>query len=188
MLDSYMVRPFLVPSHLRVPCAKWDPNLYFLNMVAHASTIGVHQGVLAKIRAETLHPDALKASERTCVEAAIEIASIMRTICHVDLSAVSVLINMIAFYFLSKVVSVQVNPFTSFCLYVAATALARTKSIELDEHQKNSLSFLLTAMNYLEVVSPLTRSFKKDLQEEFPDLTAKFSNHSVVSGVRAVVP
>jgi hypothetical protein len=69
---------------------------------------------------------------------------------------------------------------------VAATALARTKTIELDEHQKNSLQFLLTAMNYIEEVNPLTTAFKRDLETEFPDLTASFSGLSVGSGIGKV--
>lgn len=80
----------------------------------------------------------------------------------------------------------QINPFTSFCLYVAATALARTKRIELDEHQKNSLQFLLIAMNYLEEVNPLTTTFIRDLETEFPDLTASFSGLHVGGGIEKV--
>lgn len=92
-LDSNLIRPFIIPSHLRVPSLKWDPNLYFLNMVAHASTIGVHQHAVAKAGVDSLLPDALRDSERVRVESAIEIASIMRASCHVDLSAVSLFIN-----------------------------------------------------------------------------------------------
>ena len=64
-------------------------------------------------------------------------------------------------------------------MYVAATALARAKTIQLDENQKNSLQFLLTAMNYLEEVNPLTTAFIRDLETEFPDLTASFSGLNV---------
>jgi hypothetical protein len=88
ILDSNLIRPFVIPSHLRLPSLKWDPNLYFLNMVAYASTIGVHHHAVAKAGADSLHPDTLRDSERVCVESAIEIASIMRASCHVDLSAV----------------------------------------------------------------------------------------------------
>jgi hypothetical protein len=57
--------------------------------------------------------------------------------------------------------------------------LARTKTIQLDENQKNSLQFLLTAMSYLEEVNPLTSAFIRDLEEEFPELTAGFSGLNV---------
>jgi hypothetical protein len=86
---STLIRPFWIPDHLRVPSSKWDPNLYFLNMIAHSSTIRVHQEALAKIGIESLHPDALIDTERVQLESAIEIAGIMRASCHVDLSAVS---------------------------------------------------------------------------------------------------
>ena len=88
-LDSNLVRPVLLPSHLRLPALKWDPNLCFLNMIAHVSTIGLHQQALAKVGPGSLHPDALRESERIRVESAIEVASIMRASCHVDLAAVS---------------------------------------------------------------------------------------------------
>jgi hypothetical protein len=87
LLDRTFTRPFSVPDHLRVPSSKWNPNLYFLNMVAHTSTIGVYGVALAKTGGESFHRDALKESERVCIESAIEIASIMRASCHVDLTA-----------------------------------------------------------------------------------------------------
>lgn len=87
-LDSTFTRPILIPKHLRVPSLKWDPNLYFLNMIAHTSTIRFHQEALAKTGVESLHPDALIDIERVQLESAIEIAGIMRASCHVDLSAV----------------------------------------------------------------------------------------------------
>ena len=87
-LDSNLVRPLVVPDHLRVPSMKWDPNLYFLNMVANTVTIRVHQEALAKVGAKSLHPDTLRGSERIRLESALEIASIMRASCHVDLAAV----------------------------------------------------------------------------------------------------
>ena len=186
-LQNTLIPPFWIPEHLRVPSSKWDPNLYFLNMIAHSYTIRAHQQVLAKIGIESLHPDALMDTERVQLESAIEIAAIMRASCHVDLSAVSPS----SFPAYSDTNVDKINPFTSFCLYVAATALARTKTIQLDENQKNSLQFLLTAMNYLEEVNPLTTAFIRDLESEFPDLTASFSGLNVSScseNVRMVFP
>lgn len=87
-LDRNLVRPLVVPDHLRIPSMKWDPNLYYLNMVANVITIRIHQEALAKVGVKNLHPDALRESERICLESALEIASIMRSSCHVDLSAV----------------------------------------------------------------------------------------------------
>ena len=92
-LESRLMRPFVLPSHLKLPAPHWDPNLYFLNMVAHASTIAVHQQALARTAVESLDPEILKESENIRVRSAIEIASIMRAICHVDLAAVSFFIS-----------------------------------------------------------------------------------------------
>lgn len=90
LLDSDLIRPFVTPTHLRLPSLKWDPNLFYLNMVAHAATIGVHQYAVAKAGPSSLRPDVLRDSERVCVNSAIEIASIMRASCHVDLYAVRI--------------------------------------------------------------------------------------------------
>lgn len=41
-------------------------------------------------------------------------------------------------------------------------------------------------MNYIEEVNPLTTAFKRDLETEFPDLTASFSGLDVGNGVEKV--
>lgn len=52
------------------------------------------------------------------------------------------------------------NPFISFCLYVAARVFVQyLKSRPSDEQVRASLQFLLTAMGHLKKMNPLTESF-----------------------------
>lgn len=52
------------------------------------------------------------------------------------------------------------NPFISFCLYVAARVFVQyLKSRPRDEQVRASLQFLLTAMGHLKKKNPLTESF-----------------------------
>ena len=97
-VDNALLRPISIPEHLRVPSSKWNPNLYFLNMIAHSSIIRVRQEALAKISVDSLQPEFLKECETVCLESAIEIAGIMRASCHIDLSAVSVSCTSICYH------------------------------------------------------------------------------------------
>ena len=52
------------------------------------------------------------------------------------------------------------NPFLSFCLYVAARVFVQyLKSKPTDESVRSSLEFLLKAMGHLKKLNPLTESF-----------------------------
>jgi hypothetical protein len=52
------------------------------------------------------------------------------------------------------------NPFISFCLYVAARVFVQyLKSRPGDEQVRASLQFLLTAMGHMKKKNPLTESF-----------------------------
>ena len=52
------------------------------------------------------------------------------------------------------------NPFLSFCLYVAARVFVQyLKSRPNDEQVRASLQFLLTAMGHIKKKNPLTESF-----------------------------
>ena len=56
--------------------------------------------------------------------------------------------------------SPQMNPFISFCLYVAARVFVQyLKSRPGDEQVHASLQFLLTAMGHMKKKNPLTESF-----------------------------
>lgn len=56
------------------------------------------------------------------------------------------------------------NPFISFCLYVAARVFIQyLKSRPTDEQVRASLQFLLTAMGHMKKMNPLTESFLTQL-------------------------
>jgi hypothetical protein len=59
------------------------------------------------------------------------------------------------------------NPFISFCLYVAARVFVQyLKSRPTDDQGKSSLQFLLTAMETLKRKNPLTSSFLVQLEAD----------------------
>lgn len=65
----------------------------------------------------------------------------------------------------------QVNPFTSFCLYVAARVFVQYLKSRPDDSQiVDSLRFLLSAMGALKRRNPLTESFLVQLDVDLEAL------------------
>ncbi|KAK5159624.1 hypothetical protein LTR04_004999 [Oleoguttula sp. CCFEE 6159] len=129
-----------LPDHLRLPHGVSDPNIVFLNMNIHTSTICLHQAAIFKADRNRLPSRISADSKIRCITAASEIQSIMRTIGHQDLAAM--------------------NPFISFCLYVAARVFVQYMKLRpKDEQIKAQLHFLLSAMHALKRKNPLTESF-----------------------------
>jgi hypothetical protein len=88
-LDGTLLNMFLfLPRHLKLPLALPTSNIVFLNMCLHAATICLHQ--VAIFKAEKYGMQILEESQRRCMTAAREIASIMRSIVHLDLASVSI--------------------------------------------------------------------------------------------------
>ncbi|KAG9186521.1 hypothetical protein G6011_09629 [Alternaria panax] len=129
-----------LPDHLRLPSGLIDPNVVFTNMCIHTSAICLHQAAIFKADKYRLPATVSNESKIRCVTAAAEIASIMRMVSHMDLGAM--------------------NPFISFCVYVAARVFVQyLKTRPKDEQMKSSLQFLLQAMEALRRKNPLTESF-----------------------------
>ncbi|KAL1607786.1 hypothetical protein SLS60_002722 [Paraconiothyrium brasiliense] len=129
-----------LPDHLRLPSGSADPNTVFMHMCIHTSTICLHQAAIFKADKYRLPMNVSNESKIRCVTAAAEIASIMRMISHLDLAAM--------------------NPFISFCVYVAARVFVQyLKTRPKDQQMHASLQFLLTAMQALRRKNPLTESF-----------------------------
>lgn len=78
-----------LPDHLRLPNGLGDPNAVFASMCLHTSAICLHQAAIFKADKYHLPVSVGNESKIRCVTAAAEIASIMRMISHMDLSAVS---------------------------------------------------------------------------------------------------
>jgi hypothetical protein len=76
---------------LRLPMGLQEPNAVFLNMCIHTSAICLHQAAIFKADRYRLPITVSNESKIRCVTAAAEIASIMKLISHMDLSAVSIL-------------------------------------------------------------------------------------------------
>ncbi|KAI7549411.1 hypothetical protein KC343_g16189 [Hortaea werneckii] len=129
-----------LPDRLRLPMGISDPNVIFTNMNIHTSTICLHQAAIFKAEKNRMHARVSQESKIRCITAASEIASIMRQISHIDVSLM--------------------NPFMSFCLYVAARVFVQYLKPRPDDVQvRSSLQFLLQAMNAIKRKNPLTESF-----------------------------
>ncbi|KAL3961699.1 hypothetical protein ACCO45_003222 [Purpureocillium lilacinum] len=148
-MDNILLNTSLcLPAHLKLPGGLNNPNVVFTNMSIHTSTICLHQAAIFKAEKNKLAASVSSESKVRCITAANEIASIMRTISHMDLSAM--------------------NPFISFCLYVAARVFVQyLKSRPDDAQTADSLRFLLSAMNALKRRNPLTESFLVQLDVDF---------------------
>lgn len=89
-MDSILLNTALaLPDSLRLPVGLNNPNIIFLNMNIHTSTICLHQAAIFKADKNRMPARVSAESKVRCITAAAEIASIMRQISHVDLSAVS---------------------------------------------------------------------------------------------------
>lgn len=78
-----------LPEALRLPSGLNNPNVVFLNMNIHTSTICLHQAAIFKADKNRMPSRISAESKIRCITAAAEIASIMRQISHLDLAMVS---------------------------------------------------------------------------------------------------
>ncbi|KAI0159542.1 fungal-specific transcription factor [Xylariaceae sp. FL1272] len=151
-MDNILLNTSLcLPNQLKLPSGIGNPNVVFTNMNIHTSTICLHQAAIFKADRNRLPPTVSAESKVRCITAANEIASIMRMVSHLDLAAM--------------------NPFISFCLYVAARVFVQyLKSRPEDSQTADSLRFLLAAMNALKRKNPLTESFLVQLDVDLEAL------------------
>jgi len=88
-MDNILLNTSLsLPSHLKLPNGLSNPNIVFTNMNIHTSTICLHQAAIYKADKNHLPASISAESKVRCITAANEIASVMRMISHMDLSAV----------------------------------------------------------------------------------------------------
>lgn len=90
-MDNILLNTALsLPDSLRLPSGLNDANIVFFNMCIHTSTICLHQAAIFKADKNRMPARIAAESKVRCITAAAEIASIMRQISHLDLSAVSI--------------------------------------------------------------------------------------------------
>ena len=156
-LDTTLLNIALsLPDHLRMPSGINDQNAIFTNLCIHTSTICLHQAAIFKADTHKLPSNVSAECKIRCITAAAEIASVMRMISHTDMTTVSRDRNRAK---IAKLTFLQANPFSSFCLYVAARVFVQyLKSRPTDNNVKSSLHFLLTAMQALRRKNLLTES------------------------------
>jgi hypothetical protein len=135
-----------------------DVNVIFANMSIHTSTICLHQAAIFKAEKNKMPNQITIESKRRCLVAANQISSIMKMISHVDLTSVS--LNLALFPRNRTNRFLQLNPFISFCLYIAARVFVQyLKSRPEDSSVHSSLQFLVSALNAMKNKNPLTESF-----------------------------
>ncbi|KAF7118203.1 hypothetical protein CNMCM5793_007604 [Aspergillus hiratsukae] len=140
-LDNILLHFALtMPSHLRLPAGIADPNVVFCNMAIHTSTICLHQAAIFKAEKNKMPEQIITESKRRCIVAADQISSIMKMISHTDLTLM--------------------NPFMSFCVYVAARVFVQyLQSRPDDSAARSSLQFFFSALDALKNKNPMTESF-----------------------------
>ncbi|EPE31562.1 Zn2/Cys6 DNA-binding protein [Glarea lozoyensis ATCC 20868] len=161
-MDNILLNTSLsLPSNLKLPNGLNNPNIVFTNMNIHTSTICLHQAAIYKADKNRLPSSISAESKIRCINAANEIASVMRMVSHMDLSTM--------------------NPFISFCLYVAARVFVQyLKSRPEDSQIGDSLRFLLSAMNALKRKNPLTESFLVQLDVDLEGLGMRNPKYKTV--------
>jgi hypothetical protein len=88
-LDNILLNTSLsLPPHLRLPAGINDPNIVFVNMNIHASTICLHQAAIFKADKNHMSSYISSESKRRCIIAADQISNIMKLISHMDLCTV----------------------------------------------------------------------------------------------------
>ncbi|KAF3080708.1 hypothetical protein TWF102_001602 [Orbilia oligospora] len=161
-MDNILLNTVMsLPPHFKLPNGIMDPNIVFTNMNIHTCTICLHQAAIFKADKFKLPSSVSKESKYRCVSAAAQITAIMKMIGSQDMTAM--------------------NPFVSFCLYVAARVFVQyLKSNPNDENIRSSLDFLISAMGHLKKLNPLTESFLVQLDVDMigsmdtPSNQAKF--------------
>ncbi|KAJ5305042.1 Exosome complex exonuclease dis3 [Penicillium atrosanguineum] len=129
-----------LPDHLRLPSGMDDVNVIFANMSIHTSTICLHQAAIFKAEKNKMPNQIITESKRRCLVAANQISSIMKMVSHMDLTLL--------------------NPFMTFCLYIAARVFVQyLKSRPDDSTVYSSLQFVISALNAMKGKNPLTESF-----------------------------
>lgn len=173
-MDNILLNTSLcLPSRLKLPNGLTNPNIVFMNMCIHTSTICLHQAAIFKADKNRLPSSVSSESKVRCITSANEIASIMRMISHLDLSAVCIPGRTHGGKREREETDLllQMNPFISFCLYVSARVFVQyLKSRPDDSQTADSLRFLLAAMNALKKRNPLTESFLVQLDVDLEAL------------------
>ncbi|PYH99122.1 hypothetical protein BO71DRAFT_314722 [Aspergillus ellipticus CBS 707.79] len=140
-LDNTLLHISLaMPSHLRLTVGTTDPNVIFCNMAIHTATICLHQAAIYKSEKNKMPEQIATESKRRCIVAADQTSNIMKMISHLDLSVM--------------------NPFMSFCVYLAARVFIQyLKFRPSDSAARSSLRFAFSALHALKVKNPLAGSF-----------------------------
>jgi hypothetical protein len=167
-MDNVLSNTFLfLPDNLRLPIAVRDMRTVFLHMNLHTAAICLHQTAIVTADRNGLDPIFIRNVRARSYMAAEEIVNIMKLVSHVDASNVSRLIphamNM-------ALIVQQMNPWTGFCLYAAATVFVQQEGeAEKSASNMSNLEFVLAAMkaigNRHSITTYFTTQLEMDIEE-----------------------
>ncbi|KNG90830.1 C6 transcription factor Prf [Aspergillus nomiae NRRL 13137] len=129
-----------MPNHLRLPNGMGDPNIIFCNIALQTAVICLHQAAIYRAEWNSISEFPIVESKLRCSAAAQQILEIIKMVGPINMS--------------------KVNPFVSFCVYVAARVYIQHLKLHPDDTEAHSaFQFFRSVINTLKATNPLAESF-----------------------------
>ncbi|KJK61915.1 specific transcription factor domain protein [Aspergillus parasiticus SU-1] len=129
-----------MPTHLRLPIGIGDPNIIFCNIALHTAVICLHQAAIFKAEWNNITEYPIVESRLRCSAAAHQILEVIKMVGPINMG--------------------KVNPFVSFCLYVAARVYIQHLKLHPEDTEAHSaFQFFRSVIHTLKTTNPLAESF-----------------------------
>ncbi|KAB8237959.1 Zn(II)2Cys6 transcription factor [Aspergillus alliaceus] len=154
-----------MPNHLRLSSGMGNPNITFSNIALHTSIICLHQAAAFRAEANNTTEHPIVESKLRCIAAAHQILGIIKMTGPVQMS--------------------KMNPFVTFCVYVAARVYIQHLKLRPEDTEAHSaFQFFRSVLHTLKITNPLAESFlfQLDVDNEgglFQDLQLPTNNFPV---------
>ncbi|OGM50656.1 C6 transcription factor Prf [Aspergillus bombycis] len=129
-----------MPNHLRLPNGMGNPNIIFCNIALHTAVICLHQAAIHRAEWNNISEFPIIESMLRCSAAAQRILEIIKMVGPINMS--------------------KVNPFLSFCVYVAARVYIQHLKLDPENTEAHSaFQFFRSVIHTLKATNPLAESF-----------------------------
>ncbi|KAE8137928.1 fungal-specific transcription factor domain-containing protein [Aspergillus pseudotamarii] len=129
-----------MPNHLRLPNGMGDPNIIFCNIALHTAIICLHQAAIFRAEWNNVSEYPIVESKLRCTAAAQQVLEIIKMVGPVNMS--------------------KVNPFASFCIYVAARVYVQRLKLDPEDTEAHSaFQSFRSVIHTLKTTNPLAESF-----------------------------
>ncbi|KAB8221130.1 fungal-specific transcription factor domain-containing protein [Aspergillus novoparasiticus] len=129
-----------MPNHLRLSNGMSDPNIIFCNIALHTAVICLHQAAIFKAEWNNITEYPIVESRLRCSAAAHQTLEIIKLVGPINMR--------------------NVNPFMSFCLYVAARVYIQHLKVHPEDTEAHSaFQFFRSVIHTLKTTNPLAESF-----------------------------